>query len=104
MSLEPRAAHRPLVPKFAPGDDYTTFCEAVRRICGVDLLQYKRGQMERRVRTWTARRGTTDLVAYAKTLQSQPWFAFDSGHSQRPLSLTNSAVMCRAQSSVSSEL
>jgi chemotaxis protein methyltransferase CheR len=44
------------VPKFAPADDFTPFCEAVRAICGVDLLQYKRAQMERRIRTWTARR------------------------------------------------
>ncbi|MET0818435.1 MAG: CheR family methyltransferase, partial [Solirubrobacteraceae bacterium] len=66
------AAHRPLVPKFAPADDYTPFCEAVRRLCGVDLLQYKRGQMERRIRTWTARRGIEDLGAYARKLQSDP--------------------------------
>jgi chemotaxis protein methyltransferase CheR len=60
------------VPKFAPADDFTTFCEAVRAICGVDLLQYKRGQMERRIRTWTARRGTDDLAAYAKRLRAEP--------------------------------
>ena len=63
---------RPLVPKFAPADDYTSFCEAVRRVCGVDLLQYKRGQMERRIRTWTARRGEEDLAAYARRLQAEP--------------------------------
>src|SRR5215211_762359 len=34
------------VPKFAPADDFTPFCEAVRAICGVDLLQYKRVQTE----------------------------------------------------------
>ena len=67
MSLQQGAARRPLVPKFAPVDDYVTFCEAVRRICGVDLLQYKRGQMERRIRAWTARGGTQDLAAYART-------------------------------------
>jgi chemotaxis protein methyltransferase CheR len=72
MSLGQGAAHRPLVPKFAPADDYTTFCEAVRRLCGVDLLQYKRGQMERRIRTWTTRRGTPDLAAYSRVLQTQP--------------------------------
>jgi len=58
------------VPKFAPVDDYTPFCEAVRAVCGVDLLQYKRGQMERRIRTWTARRGTEDLAEYARRLRS----------------------------------
>jgi chemotaxis protein methyltransferase CheR len=71
MSLQD-AARRPLVPKFAPADDYTPFCEAVRRLCGVDLLQYKRGQMERRIRTWTARRGIEDLGAYARKLQADP--------------------------------
>jgi chemotaxis protein methyltransferase CheR len=58
------------VPKFAPVDDFVPFCEAVRSICGVDLLQYKRGQMERRIRTWTARRGTDDLVEYAGRLRA----------------------------------
>ena len=58
------------VPKFAPADDYTPFCEAVRAICGVDLLQYKRPQMERRIRTWTERRGTADLAEYAGRLRA----------------------------------
>src|SRR5215204_2426005 len=58
------------VPKFAPADEFTTFCEAVRAICGVDLLQYKRAQMERRIRTWTARRGTEDLAGYAVRLKA----------------------------------
>jgi chemotaxis protein methyltransferase CheR len=58
------------VPKFAPADDYTPFCEAFRTICGVDLLQYKRPQMERRIRTWTARRGTEDLGEYARRLRA----------------------------------
>jgi chemotaxis protein methyltransferase CheR len=56
------------VPKFAPVDDFAPFCESVRAICGIDLLQYKRGQMERRIRTWTARRGTEELAAYAERL------------------------------------
>jgi chemotaxis protein methyltransferase CheR len=78
MSLEQTGRHR-AVAKFGPAsgglrpqaqaDDYTPFCEAVRRICGVDLLQYKRAQMERRIRTWTARRGTEDLAEYAKRLK-----------------------------------
>ena len=29
-------------------DDYTDFCEGVRRLTGIDLAQYKRAQMERR--------------------------------------------------------
>jgi chemotaxis protein methyltransferase CheR len=50
------------------GDDYTRFCEGVRRLTGIDLLQYKRAQMERRIRTFAQRRGTGDLNAYLQTL------------------------------------
>ena len=63
-------AHTTAAPPAAIGratlatDDFVAFCELVRRRCGVDLLQYKRGQMERRVRTWAQRRGTPDLAAY----------------------------------------
>jgi chemotaxis protein methyltransferase CheR len=53
-------------------DDFVALCELVRRLCAVDLLQYKRGQMERRVRTWTARRGTPDLAAYGERLKADP--------------------------------
>ncbi len=51
-------------------DDYAILCGQVRRLCGVDLLQYKRGQMERRVRTFAQRRGTPDLAAYALRLKA----------------------------------
>jgi chemotaxis protein methyltransferase CheR len=50
-------------------DDYTTLCEGVRRLVGVDLLQYKRGQMERRIRTFATKQGVDDLGAYLKVLQ-----------------------------------
>ncbi|MGI8781862.1 MAG: CheR family methyltransferase [Solirubrobacteraceae bacterium] len=68
MSLQ--QTQRRGAPKFAPVDDFTPFCEAVRAICDVDLLQYKRAQMERRIRTWTARRGTEDLAEYARRLKT----------------------------------
>jgi chemotaxis protein methyltransferase CheR len=51
-------------------DDFVALCELVRRLCGVDLLQYKRGQMERRVRTFAQRRGTPDLAAYGARLKT----------------------------------
>jgi chemotaxis protein methyltransferase CheR len=51
-------------------DDFTALCELVRRLCGVDLMQYKRGQMERRVRTFAQRRGTPDLGAYGERLMA----------------------------------
>ncbi len=50
-------------------DDYTALCEGVRRLAGVDLLQYKRGQMERRIRTFAAKQGVTDLAEYLRVLQ-----------------------------------
>jgi chemotaxis protein methyltransferase CheR len=51
-------------------DDFTALCELVRGLCGVDLAQYKRGQMERRVRTFAQRRGTPDLTAYGQRLKA----------------------------------
>ena len=45
-------------------DEFETFCTGVRRLCDIDLLQYKRGQMERRVRTFAERRGTAALGDY----------------------------------------
>jgi chemotaxis protein methyltransferase CheR len=53
-------------------DEYTAFCEGVRTICGVDLLQYKRGQMERRIKTWVERREGTDLKTYLGRLRREP--------------------------------
>jgi len=53
-------------------DDFVALCELVRSLCGVDLTQYKRGQMERRVRTWTQRRGTPDLAEYGQRLRREP--------------------------------
>jgi chemotaxis protein methyltransferase CheR len=44
------------------GDDYVAFCEGVRQICGVDLSQYKRPQMERRLRSFFARKGINRLT------------------------------------------
>jgi chemotaxis protein methyltransferase CheR len=55
-------------PRLAQGDEYTRFCEGIRRLTGIDLLQYKRAQMERRIRTFAQRRGTTDLGSYLQAL------------------------------------
>jgi chemotaxis protein methyltransferase CheR len=46
----------------AAGDDYVAFCEGLRQICGVDLSQYKRPQMERRLRSFFARKGINRLT------------------------------------------
>jgi chemotaxis protein methyltransferase CheR len=50
-------------------DEYTDFCEGVRRLCAIDLSQYKRGQMERRIRTFAGTRGQTDLPTYLGVLK-----------------------------------
>jgi chemotaxis protein methyltransferase CheR len=52
-----------------PVDDYPAFCAGIQRLCGVDLAQYKRGQMERRIRTFAQRRGVEDLPTYLTRLQ-----------------------------------
>jgi len=43
-------------------DDYTEFCTFVQRLTGVDLLQYKRPQMERRLRSFYTNRGVNSLT------------------------------------------
>jgi chemotaxis protein methyltransferase CheR len=47
---------------FAATDDYIGFCEGLRHICGIDLTQYKRPQMERRLRSYWARLGVSKLT------------------------------------------
>jgi|tagenome__1003787_1003787.scaffolds.fasta_scaffold20653491_2 chemotaxis protein methyltransferase CheR len=49
-------------------DEYDGFCAGIRRLCGIDLSQYKRAQMERRIRTFAERRGTTKLTDYLGVL------------------------------------
>jgi chemotaxis protein methyltransferase CheR len=51
-------------------DDYTDFCEGVRRLTGIDLAQYKRPQMERRIRSFADRKGITALPAYLAALSA----------------------------------
>ena len=53
-------------------DEYVALCEGVRTLVKVDLLQYKRGQMERRVRTFADRRGFGDLTSYLAELKRNP--------------------------------
>lgn len=43
-------------------DDYAAFCEGLREICGIDLSQYRRPQMERRLRSFFARQGCAVLT------------------------------------------
>lgn len=51
-------------------DDYIDFCEGIRRLTGIDLAQYKRPQMERRIRSFADRKGMPALPAYLIALTS----------------------------------
>ena len=50
-------------------DDYVAFCEGVRLISKIDLLQYKRSQMERRIRGFAEQRGARGLAEYLGLLR-----------------------------------
>jgi chemotaxis protein methyltransferase CheR len=56
------AAHQAPRSDFAATDDYIGFCEGLRQICGIDLTQYKRPQMERRLRSYWSRLGISRLT------------------------------------------
>ncbi|MGC9220629.1 MAG: CheR family methyltransferase [Solirubrobacteraceae bacterium] len=53
-------------------DDYVEFCTLVRGLTGVDLLQYKRPQMERRLRSFYANRGVDKLTDALPILRADP--------------------------------
>jgi len=53
-------------------DDYVEFCSFLRRLTGIDLSQYKRPQMERRLRTFYANKGVDSLTAAIEMLQADP--------------------------------
>ena len=55
-----------------PIDDYLTLQGAVRQVLGLDLGQYKREQMERRLRAYATQRGYSDLGGLARALGQQP--------------------------------
>jgi len=50
-------------------DDYVDFCEGVRRLTSIDLGQYRREQMERRIRSFARRRGLLALGDYLAVLR-----------------------------------
>jgi chemotaxis protein methyltransferase CheR len=52
------------------GDDYLKFCDGLRQLTGVDLTQYKRPQMERRLRSFLERRGFRTLSESLPSLRS----------------------------------
>ena len=59
-------------PGATASDDYVEFCLFLRQLCGIDLLQYKRGQMERRLRSFYDQRGISDLRETFTRLRAEP--------------------------------
>jgi chemotaxis protein methyltransferase CheR len=56
-------------PHGLPGaDDYVAFCQGIERLCRIELSSYKRGQMERRIRSFAAGRGKPELLDYLALL------------------------------------
>jgi chemotaxis protein methyltransferase CheR len=53
-------------------DDYIEFCHFLRGLCGIDLTQYKRPQMERRLRSYYAQRGVGRLTEAFPALRRDP--------------------------------
>jgi chemotaxis protein methyltransferase CheR len=52
-------------------DEYVSFCTGLQSLTKIDLLQYKRGQMERRIRTFADRRGAGGLGEYLAMLRTK---------------------------------
>jgi chemotaxis protein methyltransferase CheR len=53
-------------------DDYAEFCEFLRKLTGIDLTQYKRPQMERRLRSFYANKGVQQLTDSFERLRTDP--------------------------------
>lgn len=53
-------------------DDYVEFCTFLRTLTGIDLSQYKRPQMERRLRTFYANKGVNSLTDAITRLRGDP--------------------------------
>ena len=53
-------------------DDYVEFCKFLQKLTGIDLSQYKRPQMERRLRSFYANRGVHSLTESFERLRTDP--------------------------------
>jgi chemotaxis protein methyltransferase CheR len=53
-------------------DDYVEFCTYLRKLTGIDLSQYKRPQMERRLRTFYSNKGVSSLTDAVAMLRAEP--------------------------------
>src|SRR3954451_19136586 len=70
--VESPAAATPARALRVPADEYVAFCDGFRRLKRIDLSQYKRGQMERRIRSFVERRDVPSLSAYLVMLGRDP--------------------------------
>jgi chemotaxis protein methyltransferase CheR len=71
-AIPPDQQPRPRLVTAQEADEFVSFCVGVRRLTNIDLLQYKRGQMERRVRSFATRRGAEGLADYLALLERSP--------------------------------
>jgi chemotaxis protein methyltransferase CheR len=55
-----------------PGDDYEAFCRLVFTATRLDLRAYKRGQMERRIRSMAEHAGAPELSLFWQKLRRDP--------------------------------
>jgi chemotaxis protein methyltransferase CheR len=53
-------------------DDYVEFCAFLRNVTGIDLSQYKRPQMERRLRSFYANKGIQSLTEPFDRIRNDP--------------------------------
>jgi chemotaxis protein methyltransferase CheR len=53
-------------------DDYIEFCNFLRKVTGIDLSQYKRPQMERRLRSFYANKGIQSLTEPFDRIRNDP--------------------------------
>jgi chemotaxis protein methyltransferase CheR len=53
-------------------DEFVAFCVGVRELTDLDLLRYKRRQMERRIRAFAERKGAPALADYLELLRRDP--------------------------------
>jgi chemotaxis protein methyltransferase CheR len=59
-------------PRDVVADDYAGFCHGVGSLTGIDLAQYRRVQMERRIRSLADARGIASLAEYLTALSAEP--------------------------------
>lgn len=60
------------LPSDLAKDDYVSFCDGINALVGLDLSQYKRDQMERRLRSFVQRLGVPGLTSYLAVLRRDP--------------------------------